>query len=88
MKGCQPDEADTSMVAQKQRTRANLSPKAVLVIGEVIAPGRVVYGENFAFDYLEIRLTVIDPTGMPLFHESSVVTLKKFADASDTCIGR
>jgi len=60
-----------------QRTRANLSPKAVLVIGEVISPGRVAYGENFAFEYLDRRLTVIDPTGIPLFHESSVVSPKK-----------
>jgi urease accessory protein len=57
-----------------QRTRANLSDGAVLVIGEVVLPGRTARGESFAFHSLDRRLTVTGAAGYPLVHEASLIT--------------
>jgi len=57
-----------------QRTTVNLSDNSVLVMGEVIMPGRTARGENFAFRSLDRRLTVTGAPGYPLFHEASLLT--------------
>ena len=57
-----------------QRTWVSLAPGAVLVLGEVLLPGRMARGECFAFRQLDRRITVAGPEDWPLFHESSLLT--------------
>ena len=57
-----------------QRTWVNMARGTTLVLGEVVLPGRVAKGENFAFHLMERRLTVTGPDGRPLFHEASLLT--------------
>jgi len=57
-----------------QRTTVNQSDGAVLVIGEVVLPGRTARGESFAFHSLDRRLTVTGTAGYPLVHEASLLT--------------
>jgi len=57
-----------------QRTTVKQSTGSVLVIGEVVLPGRTASGENFAFHLLDRRLTVTGAAGEPLIHEASILT--------------
>jgi urease accessory protein len=57
-----------------QRTTVNLSDNTVLVMGEVIMPGRTAGGESFAFYSLDRRLTVVDAANNPVLHEASILT--------------
>lgn len=57
-----------------QRTIVNQSDGSVLVIGEVVLPGRTARGENFAFHSLDRRLTVMGVDGRPLLQEASILT--------------
>ena len=54
----------------RQSTRISVAPGGALLFGEVTAPGRVARGEVLAYDYLESRMTVCRPNGIPIYHES------------------
>ena len=54
----------------RQSTRISVAPGGALLFGEVTAPGRVARGEVLAYDYLQSRLTVCRPNGIPIYHES------------------
>ena len=54
----------------RQSTRISVAPGGALLFGEVTAPGRVARGEVLAYGYLQNRLTVCRPKGIPIYHES------------------
>jgi urease accessory protein len=57
-----------------QRATVNLCDRSVLVLGEIVLPGRTAGGESFAYHSLDRRLTIVGATGTPVFHEASVLT--------------
>ena len=53
-----------------QSTTITVAPTGTLLYWEILAPGRVARGESLAYEWLENRLTIRTPEGVPTYHEA------------------